>query len=189
MTGVDVTGLGPQGVLDDPTGQDAQTLRNKLDVALAYIANWYKATKGSADQDVWWTRINQVRALVETAERAMDPGIVFPGKTEIAAYNAAAPAFVQLWQDLTLSSDTLPHPELLSQIADYLTTTIETPFTLVRTAANAAGDAAAALNLNLGKAVRDAIFALWPLLAIAAGGVILYFGAPLIKRGVRSVAA
>lgn len=109
---------GPENVLDDPYGQDAQTLHDKLERALLYISNWYKAVEGSPRQSSWWLKIDQLRAKVERALVAMDPALIYPGNTALAAYNVAALAFPGLWRELTLSADTFNHPGLLDEAAD-----------------------------------------------------------------------
>ncbi len=171
----DVVTLGPESLLGIPDGEDAQTLHDRLDLALRYIANWYKATDGSTDQAFWWTKIDQVRAKVEAAERAINPGAIFPGNVELALYNDAALSFPGLWRELTLSADTLPAPGFLDVAADLFDTVLQTPGYIVTSAANAAGAA-------LGNSARAFVFQAWPLLALAAAaGVIYFFRAPLAR--------
>jgi hypothetical protein len=169
----DLVSLGPESLLSLPDGEDAEALHNRLDVALRYLANWYKATDGAADKAIWWTRIDQVRAKVEAAERAITPGIIFPGIQEIALYNDAAKDFPQLWRDLTLSADTLPEPGLLDRAADLFDTVIETPGYIITKVASAAGSA-------LGQGAKDLVYQAWPFLALAVvAGVVYFFRAPL----------
>jgi hypothetical protein len=167
--------LGPESLLSPGDGETAATLHDRLDLALRYIANWYKATADSDNKAVWWARIDQSRAKVETAERLLDPSIVFPGNKEIAAYNDAAADFPQLWRDLTLSPDTLPHRELLDLAADYLDAVLETPGYIITTAASAAGKA-------LGQGAKNFIYEAWPFLLAAGVGLLAYaFRAPLSR--------
>ncbi|HET7485835.1 MAG TPA: hypothetical protein VFJ64_10745 [Solirubrobacterales bacterium] len=174
--------LGPESLLAYGDGEDAQTLHDRLDLALRYIANWYKATGDSANKSIWWTRIDQVRAKVEAAERAMNPSQVFPGNAELALYNDAGPAFAQLWRDLTLSADTLPDPSLLAKAADTLDTILQTPGYVVSAAADAAAKIAGALGKGAGDAARNFVFSAWPLLAIAGiAGVVYFFRKPLAR--------
>src|SRR6185369_14817323 len=100
--------LGPSALLTDAEGETVADTRARLDTALKYISNWYKATDGSDDKDMWWGQIDQVRAKVEAAEKAFDPAKVFPGKSELAAYLDAQLAFADLWRQLNLSIDTIP---------------------------------------------------------------------------------
>jgi hypothetical protein len=169
----DLVSLGPESLLSIPDGEDAQTLHDRLDLALRYLANWYKATDGATDKAIWWTRIDQVRAKVEAAERAINPGLIFPGNTEIALYNDAALNFPQLWRDLTLSADTLPEPGLLDRAADLFDTVLETPGYIIHKVASAAGKA-------LGDGAKDLVYQAWPFLALAAAaGVVYFFRVPL----------
>jgi hypothetical protein len=171
----DVVTLGPESLLGIPDGEDAQTLHDRLDVALRYLANWYKATDGGPDKAIWWTKIDQVRAKVEAAERAIDPSGIFPGNAGVALYNDAALAFPGLWRELTLSADTLPAPGLLDVAADLFDTVIETPGYIVTKAAAAAGAA-------LGQGAKDLVYQAWPFLALAVvAGVVYFFRAPIAR--------
>jgi hypothetical protein len=169
----DAPALGPESLLPPADGDLAADVHDRLDLALRYLANWYKATDGSANKAIWWAQIDHVRTKVEAAERAIDPGAVFLGNTEINLYNDAAANFPQLWRDLTLSADTLPQPGLLDVAADFLDTLIETPGYVVTKAADAAGRA-------LGQSAKDFVYQAWPffLLAGLAAGV-YFFRAPL----------
>lgn len=178
----DTLALGPESLLGLPDGEDSQTLHDRLDLALRYLANWYKASDDSANRAIWWTRIDQVRAKVEAAERAINPASLFPSVSEVALYNDAALAFPGLWRDLTLSADTLPQPGLLDVAADYLDTLIETPGYIVTKAANAAGKA-------LGQGAKDFVYQAWPLLVVAGVGAVLYFLRAPIARALQTGAA
>jgi hypothetical protein len=169
----DAVDLGPESLLGIPDGEDAQTLRDRLELALRYIANWYKATKGSDNQDIWWARIDQVRAKVEAAFRAADPGKVFLGNSDVALYNEAALAFPGLWRELTLSRDTLPDPGLIDILASVADTLIETPGFLVSKVTNS-------LAKGVGAGVASIWANLWPVLVLAGvAGLVYVFRAPL----------
>ncbi len=152
--------LGSGNLLGTGEATPSQDLHDNLDVALQYIANWYKATKGADDQDLYWAQIDQVRAKVELAERTIDPANVFPSTKEIALYNDASAAFADEWQALELTADTLPQPGLLGQAASLATTVIEMPSTVITKLANVAGTA-------LGDSVKQFFLAAWPFLAVA----------------------
>lgn len=163
---------GPESLLDDPTGQDAQELHDKLERALLYISNWYKAVEGSARQSTWWQRIDQLRSKVERALKLMDPATLFPGNAARAAYNDAALSFPGLWRELTLSSDTFLHPGLLDEAAD----SIFAPVVKIGQAAGQAVDAAAAaVRRGLGLAEDTASTVKWTVIGLGAVAVAFVF--------------
>lgn len=160
----DLADLGPESLLGIAEGEDAPTLRDRLDLALRYIANWYKATKGSDNQDIWWAKIDQVRAKVETAYHSFSPGDLFLGKDAVRLYNDAAAAFPGLWRELNLTRDTLPDPGLLDVAADIGDAVLETPGYLI----NKVGDS---LARGIGGAAGSLVERLWPYLLVA--GIVL----------------
>jgi hypothetical protein len=171
----DQLALGAESLLGVPDGEDASTLHDRLDLALRYIANWYKATDDSTNRVIWWAQIDQVRAKVEAAEKAIDPAALFPGTKEVNLYNDAALAFPGLWRALTLSADTLPQPGLLDIAADFFETALQTPGYIVTKVASAAGAA-------LGQSAKDFVYQAWPLLALAGvAGVVYFFRAPIAR--------
>lgn len=170
MTSYDI---GPESLLGIPDEQTASDLHDKLDLALQYIANWYKATKGSDNQNVWWQKIDATRAKVENAEKLMDPNKIFPGNKELAAYNDAASSFINTYHDLQFAPETLPQPGLIDTAADVVDTVFETPGYLAGKVATAIGDVAGAAGQAAGSAVRNFIYAAWPALVVA---VILLVG-------------
>lgn len=176
--GADGPALGAEGVLGTPDGEDAQTLRDRLDLGLRYLANWYKATEGSDNQSVWWAKIDQLRRLVETSYKSMDPAKVFPGNKELADYNAAALAWPALYRELYLSWDALPKPGLLDQAADYFDTLLQTPGYVLNKITTGITDA-------VGDAGKKAASSLWPFLLVGALGLGAY--AYFNTRAVRSV--
>lgn len=160
---------GPESLLDDPYGQDAQTLHDKLERALLYISNWYKAVEGSARQSSWWLKLDQLRAKVERALELMNPAIIFPGNTALAAYNDAALVFPGMWRELTLSADTFLHPTLLDEAADTVLDPIYKGTTAVVHAAGAAVDSvAAAIQRGLGVAEDTASTIKWTVIGLGA---------------------
>lgn len=159
--------LGPENLFGVPDGEDAQTLRDRAGLALLYLANWYKATKGSDNQNLWWGQIDQVRAKVEHAFRLVDPRTIFPGNTAKAAYTDASNAFVALWRKLTLSADTLPQPSLIDRAASVLGAFAEAPLVLVPQITNAVTKA---IGGSLGAALGN----LWPYLALGGAGLLVW---------------
>lgn len=157
------------GVLGRADGELSGDLHDRLDVGLTYIANWYKATKGSANQDTWWTKIDQVRAKVETAERTITSDDVFPSSSEVALYNGASDAYAGLYMELYTSYDTLPQPALIDQAADLASTIAEFPSYVVTKAAGLVGQ-------TLGDSTKALFIGAWPFLLVAGivGGVYLF---------------
>jgi hypothetical protein len=166
--------LGPESLLGVPEGAMAPELRDRLDLALRYLANWYKATKGSAEQTIWWLKIDQVRAKVEAAYKSFTPADLWLRDSAELLYNDAAIAFPGLWRDLTFSADTLPEPSLLSLPARVVDAVIETPGYLVHKIGKSLGD-------GIGGGLGALTEKLWPY-ALAAGVVIgvYVFRAPLL---------
>lgn len=166
--------LGPESLLGIPDGAMAQELRDRLDVALRFLANWYKATKGSADQAIWWLKIDQVRAKVEAAYKSFTPADLWLRDSAVALYNEAAAAFPPLWRELTFSADTLPSPSLLDYPAAYLDAVIETPGYLIHKIGKSLGD-------GIGGALGALTEKLWPYLLVAGVVAGVYvFRAPLL---------
>ena len=165
----DTPSLGASSMLGRGDGELSADLHNRLDVALTYIANWYKATKGAANQDVWWTKIDQVRAKVENAERTITSDDVFPSKTEVALYNDASDSYAGLFTELYNSYDTIPQPALLDQAADLTGTIVEFPSYVVTRAADLVGR-------TIGDSAKALFVQTWPVLLVAGvvGGVYLF---------------
>lgn len=174
--------LGPESLLGIPDGQDSRELRNRLDLALRYIANWYKATKGSDDKNLWWAKIDAVRAKVEDAFRKCDPADIFPRASAVAAYSEAALAFPGLYRELALSRDTLPEPSLIDIAGSAFETVLEMPAYIATSVATGIGNTVdGALGSLLSK------LAPWLILAALAGGVYV-FRAPLLRLAGKAAA-
>lgn len=165
--------LGAAGQLGRADGEQSADLHDRLDLALRYIANWYKATKGSANQDVWWAKIDQVRAKVETAERTITSDDVFPSSSEVAMYNDASDSYAGLFTELYTSYDTLPQPALIDQAADLTSTIVEFPSYVVTKAADLVGK-------TIGDSAKALFVETWPVL-LAAGVLAFVFRKPLAK--------
>lgn len=165
--------LGTSSILGTGDGELAGDLHDRLDLALQYLANWYKATDGSDNQDLWWAQIDQVRSKVETAERQITSAEVFPTSSQVAMYNDASSSFAALYEQLYSSYDTLPQPALIDQAAGLVTTIIESPSTFITYAAGLVGKTA-------GDAAKAFFLGAWPVLLI--GGVaVIVFRKPLAK--------
>ncbi len=168
--------LGAESVLGEGIGEDAETLRGRLALATRYLANWYRATKGSENQAVWYQRIDALRAKVERAyaELCKPANVTFGGRGAMALYASAAADWPQLWRDLTLSADTLPEPSLLDKAASF----IDAPFKILPALAD---DLGAAVGGAAGNLLRQIWVNTYPFLI---GGVIIggvwYFRAPLL---------
>lgn len=173
MGWADNDNLGAESLLGvDAEGEAAQDVRDRLALASRYLANWYRATKGSDDQATWWQRIDDQRRKVEDAyELASASGNeLFLGTAARAAYVDAAAGWPQLWRDLKLSADTLPEPSLLDQAASLASA----PFAMLPTLGNELGKA---IGGALGSLVRQ----LFPYILVAgAAGVVYVFRAPIM---------
>jgi len=166
--------LGAAGsLLGTGDGELAGDLHDRLDLALQYLANWYRATKGSDNQDLWWTKIDQVRAKIETAERQITAAEVFPTSGQVNLYNDASAAYADLYTQLQLSIDTLPQPALIDQAAGLVTTIVEAPSTFITYAAGLVGK-------TLGDSAKEFFLGAWPVL-IVAGVAVVVFRKPLAK--------
>jgi hypothetical protein len=121
----DTEDLGAEGLLGDVDADalDAQEARDRLALALRYLANWYRATKGSAGPDIWWSKIDHERALVEEAYRQASDMSSAGFLTHAAreAYKAASMEWAPLYRELKLSPDTLTSPGLIDEAASILT--------------------------------------------------------------------
>lgn len=168
--------LGPSALLIDAEGNPIADTRKRLDLALRYISNWYRATDDSDNKGIWWAKIDDARAQVEAAFTAMDPSKVFPGNDELSAYHDAQLAFADVYRQLSFSADTLPKPELLDLAADFVDTLTETPGIIVTTIVDK-------LTKGAGDAVGKAVKNLWPVLVVAGvlGGGYLAVKAKVFK--------
>jgi hypothetical protein len=157
---------------DELGNQDA---RAKLALATRYIANWYKATSGSENKDVWYQKIDSLRSGVQTLYTQLTAdGNPFLSTQQKSDYNAVSGNWADLWRQLMLSTDTIDRT-LMSQAADFVTTTL-----------NAPGIAIPAIFQSVGGIINDSVgkfmAQVWPVIIIAgvAGGIYL-FRAPLSR--------
>ena len=161
----DVTDLGPESLLGfDAEGQHAQDVRDRLALATRYLASWYKATKGSERQAMWWQRIDDEREKIERAYSlaCADGNETFLNLPARAAYVDAAETWPALWRDLKLSADTLPEPSLIDAVAGIASA----PFAMLPTLSNEFGKALGDSLGNLGRRLFP-----WLLVGAAAWGV------------------
>lgn len=160
--------IGVEDQLADPTGQDAQTLHDRLGTALAYIPNFQSAIAGSKNEGAWRSKIGAAQQQIQQAYDLMNPDLIFPGKTELAAYYAAAGAYADLWRTLSLSPDTVKGPsitDLPGGIWDTLTS-----------APGAAYDAAGnAINKTLGAAEDTASALKWTVIGVGGLAAVFLF--------------
>jgi hypothetical protein len=167
------------GISDGLTGAE---MRERLALSTQYIANWYKATEDSDNKDVWWQKIDALRAKVEStyAELQQPANQYFAGRKEKADYDEASAAWAQLWRELILSTDTIDI-SLLDQLADFGTTLINAPGLLVPRLAESVGKA-------LGDSASRFFTQAWPfLLAAGALGVVYIFRRPLVALAQKGV--
>lgn len=165
--------LGASSVLGIGDGELAGDLHSRLDLALQYVANWYRATKGADNQDLWWAKIDQVRSKVEAAERQITAAEVFPTAAQVGLYNDASKSYAELYTDLYTSADTLPEPALIDQAAGLFTTIVETPSTFITYLAGVVGKGA-------GDAAKQFFLGAWPVLLVA-GVAVVVFRKPIAK--------
>lgn len=173
MSYADSENLGVESLLGpDADGQAAQDVRDRLALATRYLANWYRATKGSDDQDVWWQKIDALRTKVERAYALAGTADnqLFLGRSALAAYADAAQDWPELWRDLKLSSDTLAEPSLIDRAADFTTNPLAFLPSLSEAFAKAVGDSLAAIARQLTP---------WLIAGVVVGGVYV-FRKPLV---------
>jgi hypothetical protein len=170
------TTSGVENLLGYADDLDAQTMRDRLALATRYLANWYKATKGTDDQGVWWQQIDTLRASVESVYKEMtDPAnSFFAAKSTIGHYNDAANAWSDLWRRITLSIDA-NQISLMSALPDLPSAILEAPGVILPQIGNELGKI---IGGTLGQFLRQT----WPYLAVAgAVGLVYVFRAPLSK--------
>jgi hypothetical protein len=170
------TTSGPEGLLGYADDLDAQTMRDRLALATRYLANWYAATKGSDNQDVWWARIDQLRAEVEGSysEMSQDANTYFAGKTAIANYNQASNDWNSLYNDITLSIDA-SQLSVINALPDLPSAILQAPGVILPQIGNELGKI---IGGTLGQFLRQT----WPYLIVAgAVGLVYVFRGPLSK--------
>ncbi len=161
------------GFADAPTDE----LRGRLINAFRYTASWFGAVEGSDSVATWSGRISDVMNEITATLALIPPGGVFAGNDAVAAYNKTSTDFAQLYRDLALSSDSLPRPDLLTQLGDLGSAFIDAPVAAARILAEQTANGVAKVLGNTAAAVWHS---LWPwLLVVGAAGAIYVFRAPL----------
>lgn len=179
MADLDLSKENLLGISDGMTGAE---MRERLALSTQYLANWYKATADTDNKDVWWQKIDALRAKVEStyAELQKPENQYFAGHVEKADYDEASAAWAQLWRELTLSPD-LIDISLLSSLSDLGTTLINAPGLLVPQLAESVGKA-------LGDSASRFFTQAWPFLAAAAAlGLVYIFRRPLVALAQKGV--
>lgn len=174
--------LGVESLLGTSDDDGSPGLRDRLALATRYLANWYKATSSSDNKDVWWQKIDTVRAKVEaTYNELLQPlNSGFLSRQAKADYDDASASWADLWRQLQTSDDTID-VSLLSQLADFGTTLIQAPGLIIPQITDSLGKA-------LGDGTARFFAAAWPFL-IGAGvalGVYVFRRplAALVSKGV-----
>lgn len=166
-------------------------LRDRVVKALRYTMSWSDAVGGGgmlaaalggtgpAEAQAWQARIVILQDQLRELLVMMPPDSQFPGKDAVAAYEAASAAFAQLYRDLSLSSASLPRPDLLDQVGDLGAALFKFPAVAATTLAEQASNAIASI---LGGTTAAIWSALWPWLLVAGGAAgVWYFRAPLLR--------
>ena len=188
------------------------TLRDRILLAMRYTFSWDKVLRDAqggfiasvdsaletivtpvlaADDDV--TEVAALRARVSAMQADLSALLdmmplsdTFPGKSAVAAYNAASATFAQLYRDLVTSAATLPQRPLLDQAGDALSAAIHAPAVAAKTLAE---QLAQMLKDLLGGTAAAIWLKLWPFIVIAgAAGAVYVFRAP-IGRAIKKAAA
>lgn len=173
---MDVNASGPEGLLGLADGLTGQEMRDRLALATLYLANWYKATKGSENQVTWWKKIDGVRGEVEASYREMsDPkNNLFATKTAVANYEQASHDYVNLYNEITFSADA-NQISLMSELPSLPEAILEAPGTVIPQIGNELGKI---IGGTLGQFLRQT----WPYLAVAGVVALVYvFREPLSK--------
>jgi hypothetical protein len=193
MTVAAVDSLGAAGVESTLSFADAPVpeLRDRIVLALRYTISWSDAVGGGGviaaalggtgplEAQAWQARIGDVQQALRGLLVMIPPDGEFAGKDAKAAYERTSAAFAQLYRDLTLSSATLPRPELLYQLGELGAALFKFPAVAATTLAEQASNAIAGI---LGGTTAAIWSALWPWLIVAgAGAGVWYFRAPLLR--------
>lgn len=169
-------------------GTPNDELRARLLTATRYCASWFQAVQsGDAVSDtivardnnsvMFSQRIADVLDEITATLAQLPPDGLFPGNDAVAAYNQTSADFAQLYRDLALSADSLPRPDLLTQLGDIGSAFLNAPVAAAKTLAEQIADAIRKLLGNTAAAVWHA---LWPWLLVAgAAGAVYVFRRPL----------
>jgi|SRR5262245_15189473 len=185
------------GFADAPVDE----LRDRLLRAQRYTFSWLKAVASSVsaiDPTGLLTgnasvfdaagAASKIRAMQSTLSAVLDmmpPSDIYPGKSDVAAYEAASHEFAELYRELISSMAGYPARPLLDELGDLPEAFIRAPFAAAKTAME---ELAQQLKELLGATFAAVWSKLWPFLLLGgAVGLVYVFRAP-IGRAVGKVA-
>lgn len=174
------------GLADEPNVE----LRARIIRAQAFTVSWLKAIGANANPlgfvlgDVrapqlvsFYGRIIDMRTALKTLLELIPADGFFAGNDAAKAYERASAGFAQLYRDLALSVETLPHPDMLDRAADLVESVFIAPTSAITAVAEMAANA---IGRALGGTAAAIWLALWPWLIVAGGvGVVYVFRAPI----------
>lgn len=173
----------------DPTPE----LRKAMTKILQAVETWQKAVKGSDNEAMWFSRLDEVRKKAKNVYDLMTDELVFPGKSQQAAYNDAVKAYLDLNDDIQFSKDTLPRPDLVDQAESFIKSLKDFPEEAIHGIGDAATKAVDAIGEELRKLAAslaagasgsawEVLKKLWPwALGAVAVVVAVEFGPQIVK--------
>ena len=162
----------------DPTPE----LRKAMTKILQAVETWQKAVKGSDNEAMWFSRLDEVRKKAKNVYDLMTDELVFPGKSQQAAYNDAVKAYLDLNDDIQFSKDTLPRPDLLDQAASFVDSLKDFPADIIEGIGDAAKKAAAAAADAFNGTAEEIVKKLWPwAVGLILVVVAVEFGPQIVK--------
>jgi len=168
--------LAPKAIdFPDESGTPAPELRATAIKMLQALASWRAAVKGSPDELMWMSRISDVEKKARNVSAIMTDELVFPGKSQQAAYLDSIRSYLSLSDDLMFSADTLPRPDMLENAASFIDSLVDLPSQVIKNLGDSLTKIGAATGEGVGATLRATFGALlsniWPLLIV--GGVVL----------------
>lgn len=160
----------------------APELRKAMTKILQAVETWQKAVKGSDNESMWFARIDEVRKKAKNVYNIMSDELVFPGKSQQAAYNDAVKAYLDLNDDIQFSKDTLPRPDLLDQAASFVDSLKDFPSEIIKGIGDASKKAADALGDAFNGTATEIVKKLWPwAVGLILVVVAVEFGPQIVK--------
>lgn len=160
-------------------------LRKAMTKILQAVETWQKAVKGSGDESMWYPRIDEVRQKAKNVYDIMSDELVFPGKSQQAAYNDAIKFFLDLQTDIQFAKSTLPRPDLIDQAESFVTSLTDFPAAIIEGIGDTFKKAVASAGDALNGSATEIVKKLWPF----AVGLILVIVAvefgPAIAKAVK----
>jgi hypothetical protein len=180
--------FGPDIGWPDASDTPAPELRAAMIKMLQALDKFKEATRGSEGQENWWSRIDAVRKQALNVRDIMTDELVFPGKSQMAAYEAAIQAYLMLEENLQFSKDTLPRPDLLEQASSFIDSLKDFPSEIIKGVSGvftSIGEAA-------GEGISDTLGALaknlWPWALVLVGIVVaVEFGPQILAATKKAV--